>query len=184
MKADLIIFNFINGFAGRWEFLDILGIFFAKYFEYILLFCLLLFLIRNFKKYWRMVAEAVLAAVFVRFVLVEIFYWFHFRARPFAHGYVDSLIAYDPLRAAFPSGHASFYFALSTIIYGYHKKAGILFYIGSCLVVISRVFVGLHWPSDILAGAFLGIAMGVALNIWFKRIYPLKFLEKYITNNN
>ncbi|MDO8530420.1 MAG: phosphatase PAP2 family protein [bacterium] len=171
MVIDLIIFNWINGLAGKWQLLDGLGIFFAKYFEYVLLCGLVVALVKNFRKYWRMVAEAVLAAFFVRFVLVNIFYLVHFRARPFANGYVESLVAYDPLRTAFPSGHASFYFALSTIIYGYHKKAGIVFYIGSFLIVLARVFAGLHWPSDILAGAIVGIIMGLILNKVFKKIH-------------
>ncbi len=177
MKIDLIIFNWINGLAGKWQLLDALGIFFAKYFEYVLLALLVLFLAVNFRKYWRMVAQAVLAAFFVRFVLVNIFYLLHFRARPFANGYVESLVAYDSLRTAFPSGHASFYFALATIIYGYNKKAGIAFYIGSFLIVLARIFVGLHWPSDILAGAVLGILMGWVLNKVFKIIHPLKYVQ-------
>ncbi len=171
MNLDLYIFNLINGLAGKWKFLDFLGIFFAEYFEYFLLFCLILFLFINFKKYWRMVAEALLTAVFVRFILVEIIRKIWFRSRPFVDNYVNLLLpSYDPYKASFPSGHASFYFALSTIIYCYNKKAGILFYIGSFLIVISRVFVGIHWPADILAGAFLGIVMGVIINKIFKKI--------------
>src|SRR3989338_3027493 len=178
MVIDSYIFEFINSFAGKWQFLDLLGIFFAKYFEYFLLFALVIFLVKDFKKYWKMVTGAVLVAFFVRFVLVEIFYWLHFRARPFANGYIKSLIDYDPEKTAFPSGQASFYFALSTIIYGYNKKAGILFFIGSFLIVLARVFVGLHWPSDILAGAILGIIMGIILNKLFKKILLKKHLDQ------
>ncbi len=171
MNFDLYIFNLINGLAGKWEFLDFLGISLAKYFSYFLLFCLVLFLFINFKKYWRMVFEALLTAVFVRFILVEIIRILYFRPRPFVNNPVNLLLSYhNPQEASFPSGHASFYFALSAIIYCYNKKAGILFYIGSFLIVISRVFVGIHWPSDILAGAFLGVAMGLILNKIFKKI--------------
>lgn len=174
MVIDVYIFHFINGFAGRWMPLDYLGIFFARYFEYVLLLSLLISLAVNFKRYWRMVVEALVASVFVRFILVSFFYWLHFRARPFVNNDVNLLVAYDSAKTALPSGHASFYFALSTIIYAYNKKAGILFYVGSFMIVLGRVFVGIHWPSDILAGGVLGVVMGLVLNALFKKINLLK----------
>ena len=174
MKFDLYLFNLIHGFAGKWQWLNWTGVFFARYFEYVLWLVLILFLIKDFKKYWRMVAEAVVAAAFVRFFLVKIIGLLKFRFRPFAMNGVNSLIPYEVSHTSFPSGHASFYFALSTIIYSYNKKAGILFFAGSFLIVISRVFVGVHWPSDILAGAFLGIIMGVILNKLFRRVHYKK----------
>ena len=127
-------------------------------------------LIYDFKKYWRAISEAFIGAFFVRFVLVEILSRVHFRARPFVFNDVNLLIPYDPAKTAFPSGHASFYFALSTIVYGYNKKVGILFFVASFLIVIGRVFAGLHWPTDIIAGAVIGIVMGIILNKIFKKM--------------
>lgn len=170
MKLDLYLFSIINGLAGKWLWLDAAGIFFARYFEYFLLAALLVLLVKNFRKYWRMTAEAFVVAVFVRFVLVEIIRRIFFRPRPFVYNQINLLVSHSANEPSFPSGHASFYFALSTIIYGYNKKIGILFFISSFLIAISRVFVGIHWPLDIIAGAILGIAMGLVLNKLFKRI--------------
>lgn len=169
MNLDLVAFNFINGFSGRWPWLDYLGIFFARYFEYFLWLCLLLFLAVSFKRYWRMVLEAFIAAVFTRFVLTVIIRWLWFRPRPFVALNFSPLISQSAKEASFPSGHASFYFALSTIIYCYNKKIGALFYAASVLVVVSRVFAGVHWPSDILAGALIGILIGWVLNKLFQK---------------
>lgn len=168
-NLDLYIFNLINGFAGRWAWLDFLGMFFAQYFEYFLWLGLLIFLAVNFKKYWKMVLEAGVAAVFTRFVLAQFIRYLWFRQRPFVSLNFVPLINQSADEASFPSGHASFYFALSTIVYYYNKKAGIFFYISSFLIVLSRVFTGVHWPSDILVGAILGILMGYLLNKLFKK---------------
>lgn len=169
MNIDLYIFNLINGFAGKWASLDYFAMFCAEYLAYVLVAILLLFLAINFKKYWKMVLEAIVAAVVTRFILTDFIRWLWFRPRPFVALHFPPLINQSPLEASFPSGHASFFFALSTIVFYYNKKAGSLFYIGSFLIVIARVFVGIHWPSDVLAGALLGILMGYILNMLFRK---------------
>ena len=178
MNLDLFLFNLINGLAGKWAWLDYLGISCADYLGYVLLFVLLLFLAFNYKKYWKMVFESLAAAFITRFVMAEIIRWLRFRPRPFVVENFIPLINQNPAESSFPSGHALFYFALSTIVYFYNKKAGILFYISSFLIVISRVFAGIHWPSDILAGAALGVLIGWALNKLFRK-YAHKLIKNY-----
>jgi undecaprenyl-diphosphatase len=178
MNLDLYLFNLINGLAGRWQWLDYMGIFFAKYFEGFLWLCLLIFLFVNVKRYWKMVAEAFIAAVFTRFILAEAIRAVWFRPRPFVSQHLVPLISQSSAEASFPSGHASFYFSLSTIVFHYNRKIGIFFYVASFLIVISRVFVGVHWPLDILVGAVLGILMGWGLNKLFKK-HAHKIIKGY-----
>jgi len=152
---DLFIFHQINQFALRWFWLDTLAIFFGGYFGYVLVFLLLLFLVKNFRKYWRMVASALSAAILARLVIVEIIRYFLPKPRPFIENHVNLLL--DHLnQSAFPSGHAAFYFAIATVVYFANKKTGIFFLIASFLISLSRVFAGIHWPSDILVGAIIG----------------------------
>ncbi|MBI3337461.1 MAG: phosphatase PAP2 family protein [Candidatus Staskawiczbacteria bacterium] len=172
MSIDLYVFSLINGQALKWHWLDFTGFVIAKYSEYVLVIILILFLVINFKKYWRMVLEAIVAAFFTRLVLAEIIYLLWFRPRPFVTNSVNLLIDYNAKESSFPSGHASFYFALSTIVYLYNKKIGTIFYIASLFIVLARVFVGIHWPSDILAGAISGILVGLALNKISKKYLP------------
>lgn len=158
---DLYLFNLINQFALKWEWLDVLAIILAEFFQYFLLFGLFLFLVKDFKKYLRMVIESVVAALFARFVIVSFIRWTLPRPRPFITNNVNLLFEYSG--SAFPSGHAAFFFAVATIIYLYNKKIGALFYLSSILIVLARVFSGVHWPSDILAGAVVGILSGYAI---------------------
>ena len=178
---DHSLFNLINQFALKWFWLDVLGILFARYLGYILIFCLVLFLVGKFRKYWQMVLYGLVSAFFARFVIVGLIRWFWQRPRPFAllnfteqnlggliENNVNLLLDYTA-KPSFPSGHAAFFFALSTIIYFYNKKAGILFLIASFLICLARVFVGIHWPSDILAGAIVGIFSGWVVHKISKR---------------
>jgi len=159
MNVDFYLFQQVNQFVGNWSWLDNLGIFFAKYLGYLLIFFLILFLIRNFKKYWPIVIRVVIGAVLARFVITEIVRWLWERPRPFVENNVNLLLVHSNT-SSFPSGHAAFYFALSTVIYFYNKKAGLGFFIASFLISVSRIFCGIHWPSDILAGALVGIFSG------------------------
>jgi undecaprenyl-diphosphatase len=170
MNLDFLIFQTINNFSGKFLFLDKIAIFFAEYAGYLLLLVLALLLIKDFKKYKDLVIKSLLAAFVSRFVIAEIIRHFYFRARPFIENAVNLLITHKPT-ASFPSGHASFYFALSAVVYFYNKKLGAIFFLTSFLMGISRIYCGLHWPSDILAGALVGIFVG-----WF--IWKLKQIRK------
>lgn len=193
MNIDLTIFNVIHNLAGRNALLDWLGVFCAEYLGYVLILFLFAYafykMVSNqknqkqsaweiYKNNFKMVVEALVAAGFTRFVLAEIIRKLMFRARPFVQLNLQPLINQSPLEASFPSGHATFFFALSTIVYFYNKKMGVWFYIASILIVLGRVFVGIHWPSDILAGAILGILVGWALNYLF-RTHAHKVIKNY-----
>ncbi len=150
---DLYIFNLINQFAGRWPGLDGLAIFFAKYSGYVLV----VFLFILFCRKWKIIAQASIAAILSRLVIANIIRWIFPRVRPFVENHITPLISQSASEPSFPSGHAAFYFALAAVVYFYNKKIGILFFAVSFLMSIARVFVGVHWPSDILAGTLIGI---------------------------
>jgi len=75
LNLDHFLFKEINQFAGIWSSLDLIFIFFAKYFGYILIFFLILLLIKSFKKYFPMVFQAFLAGILARGVIVNIIHW-------------------------------------------------------------------------------------------------------------
>ena len=166
---DLRIFEYINSFAGQWFLLDQLGIFLAQSAGYALLGILaFLFLFRSYQR--RMVIVSAISAVVARGILVTAIRFFYHRARPISVDAVHQLVTND--KWAFPSGHASFFFALSTGVYLYNKKLGIFFYAVSLLMGVARIFVGVHWPSDILGGAFLGTIVGIVVKKIFDRAVP------------
>jgi undecaprenyl-diphosphatase len=71
---------------------------------------------------------------------------------------------------AFPSGHSSRAFALATLLATRMRpRVGATSLVLAGLVGLSRIYVGAHWPSDVLAGAVLGIGLGLAWWAFEKR---------------
>ncbi|MFA7344703.1 MAG: phosphatase PAP2 family protein [Terrimicrobiaceae bacterium] len=81
-------------------------------------------------------------------------------AKPLKEKYSEPGIR--PLRGnSFPSGHASNNFAMATVVAVFYRRWGWLAFLPASLVAYSRIYVGSHWPADVLVSCFLGA--GIAL---------------------
>jgi undecaprenyl-diphosphatase len=74
----------------------------------------------------------------------------------------DPLVAV-PDTASFPSGHAATSFAGATILAFAFPRVAPLFYVLATAVGFSRVYLGVHYPLDIVGGAVLGTLIALAL---------------------
>lgn len=84
------------------------------------------------------------------------------RERPFsANGFLDLLIA-APKDFSFPSGHTSSSFAAAAVLFRRKKSAGAAAAVLAALIAFSRMYLYVHYPSDILAGLLLGVVSGAA----------------------
>ena len=81
------------------------------------------------------------------------------RPRPFQEMPVELLIP-PPESFSFPSGHTSSSFAAASVIYRVRKSWGIAAFILAVLIGFSRLFLFVHYPTDVLAGAVLGLLVG------------------------
>jgi undecaprenyl-diphosphatase len=116
-----------------------------------------------------MVLISLISAFVARFVITDFIRFIHHRVRPFLSLNDSNLLINQVNQSSFPSGHAAFTFGLATVVYFYNKKLGVAFLIAALLVSIARVFVGVHWPSDILAGAIVGVFSGWLVNRLLKK---------------
>ena len=70
-----------------------------------------------------------------------------------------------PHDASFPSGHAATSFAAATILAISFPRLAPLLYLLAAAVAFSRVYVGVHYPLDIVGGAVLGVLIATALHL-------------------
>ena len=86
------------------------------------------------------------------------------RPRPFAaHPLETHLFAARSTDPSFPSDHAAAAFAIAVAILAFSRPVGAGFVAAAALIALSRVVVGLHYPSDVLAGAAVGTAAAVVV---------------------
>lgn len=71
--------------------------------------------------------------------------------------------------ASFPSGHTSASFAAATVIYTMNKKGGIVAYAFAALMGFSRLYLGVHFPTDVVAGAVVGALMAKVVQWVFRK---------------
>ena len=146
----------ISVFVGKPSFLTNFMVFFDKSFNILTLLIigivlLTLFSLKDRKKLLFAFVSSVLSASIVTFLLKLLFQ----RARPLL-----ALVDYSSF--SFPSGHATAIFAILPVFLKKYPKFRYLFYVIAAFVLYNRVFLGLHYFSDLIVGAVIGYSIG-----WF-----------------
>lgn len=78
------------------------------------------------------------------------------RSRPCWIDKSINMIISVPRDYSFPSGHTVAAFAVAPVVLFYHKKWGIVAYVLAFLMAFSRLYLFVHFPTDILGGVVLG----------------------------
>lgn len=94
------------------------------------------------------------------------------RKRPYSRGLQRKLLVGEPGPNSLPSAHAGSSVAAGVVLAVIFWPWGIVFLLAGLLVAYSRVYVGVHYPLDILAGSAIGllaaaaVALGSPLLLW------------------
>ncbi len=64
-------------------------------------------------------------------------------------------------RYGFPSNHAANFFGVAAVMGSFYKRARYYLYPLALLIAIGRIYLGVHYPSDVVAGGFFGAAIGL-----------------------
>ncbi len=82
---------------------------------------------------------------------------------------------------SFPSSHAANSFAIATLLSIYYQKLSWLFILLAAIVGFSRIYVGVHFPLDVIGGAFVG--MICSLILYYSWLLISKYFSTRRTNN-
>ena len=175
MRWDIYLFRIVNGFAGRFDGLDAIGIFAAVFLLPLLgvLLILAAFTVKRLREdhWYEMPLKALLAAGIGYALRVGIGFLVA-RPRPFIALQDMQLLVVPEMHEAyrsFPSGHATLAFAIAFTVYKQDRDWGIAFLILAAIVAAGRIFVGVHFPLDVIAGAFVGIGSGWVVHMFEKK---------------
>ncbi len=167
-NIDFSILNFIQE-TMRCDFLD----FVMKYISYIgelgAIWIVLAIVLLCFRK-TRSTGVMILCAVFIGGLIGEIgLKHLIARPRPFVTNPDVVLSVSPPSGYSFPSGHSCSSFAAATVLFVKNKKIGIPAVILACLIVFSRLYNYVHYPSDVICGMILGILSAIVVLIIFNK---------------
>lgn len=149
----------INGFAGDSELLDWIAIFGARYLIWIIVGFAIMAVVQLRKgelriKFKRAFATGLAAAfgIVVNFIIS----FFVTRPRPYESGLGQNIYDGTMSMDSFPSEHTTAAFAIAMAVYFWNKKVGRVLLALAALVGLSRIFVGVHYPLDVVVGAIVG----------------------------
>lgn len=169
--------------ADKSAVLNAIGVFFSSILIWVMMFGLLVLLIARARLREKRHEFATIVIAFVAsvgaYVTNTLISFIYFRPRPFAAlADVHLLITKSAAEKSFPSDHSALAFAIAVSVYLIHKKAGFVFLLAAVFVALGRVFVGVHYLSDVLIGAIIGGIWAIVVDKVGRKSFEKIFFKK------
>jgi undecaprenyl-diphosphatase len=108
---------------------------------------------------WKLASASGLVAAAVALLTNQVISHLWERPRPFtAHPALTHVLSARTTDPSFPSDHAAAAFAIAFAVFAFSRWGGALFLGTATLIALSRIALGMHYPSDVLAGMLVGLA--------------------------
>lgn len=172
---DFALYRLINGLAGRWPLIDELFRLLAN--DYVVPTALVALLVVGWfsgESRWRQAVLHAILALLVANLMVKLCNYAWFRPRPFTYNEV-TLLFYYPSDSSFPSNSAAAMWGLAWAAWLHQRGSRIALaaVVLAALMGIGRVWVGVHYPLDIVGGALVGILAATLVERFDERLRPI-----------
>ena len=182
LNIDRAIFEYINDHAHN-SFFDVFFSMMRNSVTWVPLYIfMLVFILVNFKKdnYW-WIFFAIGTVILSNFISSDIIKVNIYRVRPcndpLLIDKINFLIGYRPQSSSFTSSHATNHFAMATFFFftlqKYIGKTAWLFMLWAAIICFSQVYVGVHFPLDVICGGIIGYLFGYLSATSFNKRYSL-----------
>lgn len=154
-QLNIDAFRAINNLGKQYSFLNSTMVFLAEYMVYFLGLIIIAYWFTRSRKNKMMIIQAMVAFVTAE-IIGKLAGKFHLNYQPFAVlPDVNKLIDHA-VDNSFPSDHTILFFSICFSFWLVRKKTGWLWLVLAFCVAISRIWVGVHYPFDVVTGAILG----------------------------
>ncbi|MGN1402329.1 MAG: undecaprenyl-diphosphatase [Bacillus sp. (in: firmicutes)] len=151
-ETNVTLFRMINDLGKEYEYVNPIFIFIAEYTVFLLAGMLLMYWFTRTKNNRIMAISALIAFVAAE-ITGKLAGKLHSNENPFAELSGVSQLIEKEINNSFPSDHTILFFSICMTFVFFRKKGSYIWLILAFLVGVSRVWVGVHYPADILAGA-------------------------------
>ncbi|MEH7462336.1 undecaprenyl-diphosphatase [Bacillus thuringiensis] len=164
-QFNIDVFRAINDLGKQYSFLNSAMVFLAEYMVYILGLIIIAYWFAGSRKGRMRVIQAMIAFV-IAGVIGKIAGEFHFNYQPFAVLPDVNKLVDHAVDNSFPSDHTILFFSICFSFWLVRKKTGWLWLILAFCVAVSRIWVGVHYPFDVVIGALIG-CISALFSYWF-----------------
>ena len=172
------LFFLVNQAAGYWPVLDWFFIILTSYITYAVIILTTLWfvgftpfrttdMVERMKRFGQ--GGLMTVSLFLTWVVVWSIKVLVAHPRPFITiADISPLVSAAPFES-FPSAHAAFAMTIAIAVLPYHKRLGQLLVAFAFIVGLSRLYVGVHYPIDVVAGLLIGFLIPTVIHRVFKK---------------